>query len=156
MSLELPDLQQTEEDYKQFYSSNPYEVLGISEFSDLENINKARKELLKRFHPDTNDDPRATEIAQNINNAYNVIKNMRTPHTSPSSGNESYKRTNTPNNQEAEKETAEEKMKKMYEDLDKDFDALQEESEKIRKNKKKEKEEENLRRLRADLAKGTL
>lgn len=56
---------------------NPYEVLGVSENASDEEIKKAYKELVKKYHPDKyQDNPLANlaeEKLQEINEAYDTI-----------------------------------------------------------------------------------
>ena len=55
---------------------DPYQVLGISPDASDEEIKKAYRALAKKYHPDANpDDPAAAEKMQQINAAYDRIKN---------------------------------------------------------------------------------
>jgi curved DNA-binding protein CbpA len=58
---------------KHLFSKDAHEVLGVPKTASAEEIEEARKNLQRKFHPDVNKDPKATQIAQNINNAYDII-----------------------------------------------------------------------------------
>ena len=55
-----------------------YEILGITINSTEKEIKSAYRKLAKKFHPDVNKDPQATEIFEKINNAYEEIMNIDT------------------------------------------------------------------------------
>ena len=57
-------------------AKDPYSVLGVSPDASDEEIKKAYRDLTKRYHPDLNPgDPRAAERMNEINAAYDAIKN---------------------------------------------------------------------------------
>lgn len=56
--------------------ADPYEVLGVDRNASDEEIKRAYRRLAKKYHPDTNpDDPEAAKKMQQINAAYDQIKN---------------------------------------------------------------------------------
>ena len=58
-----------------------YDVLGIDRNADEKTIKKAYRKLAKKYHPDLNpDDPHATEKMNEVNAAYDAIKNLAGPH----------------------------------------------------------------------------
>ena len=55
---------------------DPYKVLGVSPDASDEEIKKAYRDLTKKYHPDLNpNDPTAAEKMNDINAAYDQIKN---------------------------------------------------------------------------------
>ena len=55
---------------------DPYKVLGVSPDASDEEIKKAYRRLAKKYHPDRNpDDREAAKKMQEINDAYDRIKN---------------------------------------------------------------------------------
>lgn len=56
---------------------NPYEVLGISENASEEEIKRAYKEMVKKYHPDKHQNNPLSELAeeklQEINEAYDML-----------------------------------------------------------------------------------
>lgn len=62
--------------YSRWDSSNPYEVLGVSQNSSKQEIKKAYRNLCKIYHPDLtfNKKDEYTVILQKINGAYGILK----------------------------------------------------------------------------------
>lgn len=61
---------------------NPYEVLGVNENASDEEIKKAYRQLVKKFHPDrypkdSQQQVAATEKLKQVNAAYDMITKMR-------------------------------------------------------------------------------
>jgi len=50
-----------------------YEILGLDKNATIKDINRAFRLIIKKYHPDTNPDPNATEIAKKIIGAYEVL-----------------------------------------------------------------------------------
>jgi len=55
-----------------------YEALGVDKKSSFEDIKKSYRSLVKKFHPDINNDPKASEILKKINEAYNILSKPST------------------------------------------------------------------------------
>ena len=56
--------------------ADPYEVLGVARDASDDEIKRAYRRLAKQYHPDANpDDPAAAKKMQEINAAYDQIKN---------------------------------------------------------------------------------
>jgi arsenate reductase-like glutaredoxin family protein len=68
---------QIPQNLRRFYSSDPYEVLGVPSTATSEEIKQVWRKVQRKFHPDVSKDPRAAEISQNINVAYDTLTNKR-------------------------------------------------------------------------------
>jgi len=59
---------------------DPYKVLGVSRDASDEEIKRAYRRLAKQYHPDINPgDPVAAKKMQQVNAAYEQIKNPERP-----------------------------------------------------------------------------
>jgi len=55
-----------------------YELLGLSRGASQDDVRKAHRELVRKYHPDANpEDPRAEERFKEIQQAYEVLSNPR-------------------------------------------------------------------------------
>ena len=60
-----------------FYNKNYYEILGVSKNSSQKEIKEAYRKLAKIYHPDYNDSFDAIQIMQLINEAYDVLSDIK-------------------------------------------------------------------------------
>lgn len=76
--------------------TNPYSVLGISENATDDEVKSAYRELAKKYHPDKYVDSPLKDVAsekmKEINEAYDMIIDMRKNNSSESGGNQAYSR----------------------------------------------------------------
>ena len=50
-----------------------YEILGVQKGASDDEIKKAYRKLSKKYHPDINKSPEATEMFQKVNSAYEFL-----------------------------------------------------------------------------------
>lgn len=53
---------------------NYYDILGVSKKATEDDIKKAYRKLVRQYHPDVSNDPKADEKMGEINNAYETLK----------------------------------------------------------------------------------
>lgn len=65
-------------EYKQFFSSSYYEVLGVGVDEEFSSIKKKFRKLQRQYHPDLNIDETElfTKISQNLNQAYEYFEKI--------------------------------------------------------------------------------
>jgi len=65
-------------EYKQFFSSSYYEILGVTPDDDFDTIKKKFRKLQRKYHPDFNINKTKfyTKISQNLNNAYKYFEKI--------------------------------------------------------------------------------
>lgn len=65
-------------EYKQFFSSSYYEVLGVTPDDDFDTIKKKFRSLQRQYHPDLNMDKSEfyTKISQNLNKSYEYFEKI--------------------------------------------------------------------------------
>ena len=66
---------------------NPYEVLGVSNSASFDEIEEAYRDLVKKTHPDRNqEDPEASKKFKEVQNAYELLKKLRSSGSSSFEG----------------------------------------------------------------------
>lgn len=60
---------------KHLFSKDPHEVLNVPKTANVDEVEKARKDLQRKFHPDINKNPSATEASKKINIAFDTLNN---------------------------------------------------------------------------------
>lgn len=56
---------------------NYYDILGVNKKASEDDIKKAYRKLVRQYHPDVSDDPKADEKMGEINNAYETLKDSQ-------------------------------------------------------------------------------
>ena len=56
---------------------DPYSILGVAHNASDEEIKKAYRRLVKKYHPDVNKNPGAEEKFKEIQNAYDTIMDAK-------------------------------------------------------------------------------
>lgn len=56
---------------------NYYDILGVDKKASEDDIKKAYRKLVRQYHPDVSDDPKADEKMGEINNAYETLKDSQ-------------------------------------------------------------------------------
>lgn len=56
---------------------NYYDILGLDKKASEADIKKAYRKLVRQYHPDVSDDPKADEKMGEINNAYETLKDAK-------------------------------------------------------------------------------
>jgi curved DNA-binding protein CbpA len=59
--------------YKFIREYKYYKILGLNKDASIDNIKRAYRLIIRKYHPDVNKDPNAAEVAKKINEAYGVL-----------------------------------------------------------------------------------
>jgi DnaJ-class molecular chaperone len=65
--------------------TDPYEILGVSSDASIDEVKQAYRRLARRYHPDVSKESNAEEKFKEIQNAYDEIKNPKSPHSNSNS-----------------------------------------------------------------------
>lgn len=74
-------------------AQDPYDILGVNRSASLQQIKNAYRRLALQWHPDRNPSTQATQKFQEINAAYDALKNSSQTSTTYSSSQDSYSST---------------------------------------------------------------